>query len=247
MSNPKVLVATLLCDRLKYSANVAPPQLYKLTYPQKTIYLNIQTNDYDKNFPGIKDLVKKNLTTRTEIDTWDLKSSTWWKSPTFSQDQARLVPICIARNMAVDCALLGGYDFLFFVDADVIVPSNSIERLMSHNKPLISGTVPGRGMHGYMTYVFHQIPGASTRELTACAHATCGFTLIKRELFEVLRFRQGPHPIKRDVHLSEDPAFGADAECIWKITDHWYVDNTLMAAHLDDPENPLTPYATAQF
>lgn len=246
LSSPRVLVATLLCDRKAESQKIAPPAMYKLRYPNKSLYFNVQTSDFDGTFAPLKKLMGSNIRTSTEYDVWDYKKSTWWNAPQFDQDQARLVPICIARNMAVDAALLGGYDYLFFVDADVVVPADSIERLMAHGKPLVSGLVPGRGAHGHVHYVFH--PRQQVKpNLLACGHATCGFTLIERRLFEVLRFRQGPHPVERQVHLSEDPAFGADAEVVWGITDAWYVDTSLMAAHMDEPGKALSLEETSAF
>ena len=243
--NPKVLVCTLLCDRKKFSQTSAPPALFNLTYPNIGFYFNVQTDDFDGNFEYLKDLIKENEDKVVHVDTWNFKSS-WWKAPTFDQDQARLVPICTARNMCIDCALLQGYDYIFFVDADVVVPPDSIERLITQNRPIVSGLVPGRGAHKAAVYAFHFI-GQPKPEVWNCEHSTCGFTLLKREVFEVLRFRQGPHPIHRETWLSEDPSYGADMKCIWAISDGWWVDASLKADHVDDPLNPLTMDGGSQF
>jgi len=245
MSLPKVLTATLLCDRKKYSQNVAPPALFKLKYPNNTLYFNIETEDYDANYQDLQKMIEANPDKSVEIDTWKFQS-TWWKKPAFDQDQARLVPICTARNMAIDCASLTGCDYLFFVDADVIPSADSIERLMAHDRPIVSGTVPGRGAHSHGSYIFHP-RGYPKPNVVNTAHATCGYTLIKREVFELLRFRQGPHPIHKETHLSEDPAYGADMECIWKFCDGWWVDLSLLAAHVDNLNDPLTLDKVAQF
>jgi hypothetical protein len=255
-NQPKVLVASLLCDRKSYSQNVGIPPLYNLKYPNYSVYLNIESKD-PSLWNDLDKLIEKNQHINTECDVWQITESTWWKKPGFDQDQARLFPICIARNMAIDCAMLNDYDYIFFVDADVIVPRNSLELLMAEDRPIISGTVPGRGAHNHAAYIFH--PRSYPKPgVVSCAHSTCGFTLIKREVFQVLRFRQGPHPIHTEVHLSEDPAYGADMEQLGFLDINegkaegngkgsWWVLTNLLAAHMDDPDRPLTKEGISQF
>jgi glyoxylase-like metal-dependent hydrolase (beta-lactamase superfamily II) len=98
--------------------------------------------------------------------------------------------------------------------------------------------VPGRGAHaGRAVYVF----GERMRQgnLINCAHGTLGYCLIRRDLFEVIPFRWGPHPIERGVMLSEDPAFAADA--LKQYGAEWWIDASVTAEHRDDPERPMTP------
>jgi len=49
------------------------------------------------------------------------------------------MPFDHARNTACKSALEQGVDWLFFLDSDVVVPHDAILRLMTHNKPFISG------------------------------------------------------------------------------------------------------------
>jgi glycosyltransferase involved in cell wall biosynthesis len=49
------------------------------------------------------------------------------------------MPFDHARNVAVEHVMKGGFTWLFFLDDDVIIPSNAIERLASHGKDIISG------------------------------------------------------------------------------------------------------------
>ncbi len=44
-----------------------------------------------------------------------------------------------ARNMIIREALGGGYTHILFIDDDVLVPENTIERLLSHDKDMVSG------------------------------------------------------------------------------------------------------------
>ena len=55
-----------------------------------------------------------------------------------------ILPLCgtpydHARNIACRAALDGGFQYLFFLDSDVIPPRDVVFRLMAHNKPWISG------------------------------------------------------------------------------------------------------------
>ena len=49
------------------------------------------------------------------------------------------MPFDHARNMACEQTLSGGFDWLFFLDDDVITPPDAILRLIAHNKPIVSG------------------------------------------------------------------------------------------------------------
>lgn len=50
----------------------------------------------------------------------------------------RGVPIDRARNQLVETMLEKGCEWLFFLDSDVIVPPNIIEKLMAHKQPIMS-------------------------------------------------------------------------------------------------------------
>lgn len=43
------------------------------------------------------------------------------------------------RNEACMACLKGGWEYLFFLDSDVVCPPDTIHRLLAHKKPLISG------------------------------------------------------------------------------------------------------------
>src|SRR5690606_28975042 len=103
-------------------------------------------------------------------------------------------------------------------------------------KPLTGGYVPGRGAHQHVHYIFglRDQQGYTRR----CAHGTCGYMLLQRSLYELVRFRYGPHPIKRETWLSEDPCYAADAAFMGLAPD-WYIDVRATADHIDDPDRPL--------
>lgn len=49
------------------------------------------------------------------------------------------MPFDHARNVACKAALDGGFEYLFFLDSDVIPPRDVVFRLMNHKKPWVSG------------------------------------------------------------------------------------------------------------
>lgn len=49
------------------------------------------------------------------------------------------MPYDHARNAAVSLCLQQGFDWLFFLDSDVIPPRDAVYKLLSRNKPIISG------------------------------------------------------------------------------------------------------------
>lgn len=49
------------------------------------------------------------------------------------------MPFDMSRNQACQAALANGFEFLFFLDSDVIPPHDAILRLMAHRQPIMSG------------------------------------------------------------------------------------------------------------
>lgn len=159
---------------------------------------------------------------------WSYESS-WNKEATIQDEQdnsKRLVPICIARNMALQYAKSSFASHIFFVDADVAVPSNSISVLVNHNKPIIGGIVPSRGSNKNILYVFgaNNYPQPlKSKNLYEVDHTTCGFILIKRDVFRKILFSYD-----MELGASEDPLFGMQAR---EQGFSWWVDKNLVASH----------------
>ena len=49
------------------------------------------------------------------------------------------MPFDMARNTACMRTLEGGFDFLFFLDSDVVPPVDAVMKLAKHNLPIVSG------------------------------------------------------------------------------------------------------------
>ena len=151
----------------------------------------------------------------------------------FDQDQnSRLTPICIARNMCMDYAQQLDADWILFVDSDVMIPEDTKQKLF-YDKPitprLMGGLVPGRGVHSSARYLFGV--QANYGNWNKCEYATCGFMAIYKDLFWRLRFRWGKG-IGTDAVCSEDPIFGHDARHIFN--EWWYVNTSCIAKHYGD-------------
>jgi hypothetical protein len=221
-----IVVATLLCDRKQHDEMAGLPAMLNVR-GDCHFYINYETQDESAWWKSRQKVVASSRP--YAFDFWH-RNSTWHQRSAVDQDSSRLEPICIARNMARAYAIATGATHLLFVDADVVVNADGLERLIALDTPLCGGYVPGRGVHNAGYYVFGQRSNDGT--LIRCAHGTLGYCLIRRELFEVIPFRWGAHPLPehRGVMLSEDPAFGADAETYYGA--EWIIDTRITAQHI---------------
>lgn len=78
--------------------------------------------------------------------------------------------IALSRNIMVDKALEGNYDYLFSVDQDVVLPADAIERLMKFDKQIISGVYYGyfrvKGVVKLLPLLYAGIDEQSKRQLS---------------------------------------------------------------------------------
>ncbi len=98
------------------------------------------------------------------------------------------MPFDHARNVACQHLLQSSLQWLFFLDSDVIPPRDAILRLMSHNKPIVSGVYcrrsPPEAIPVMMKPVGNwitQIPSSGLMEVD-CVGAGC--LLIHRHVLE---------------------------------------------------------------
>jgi glycosyltransferase involved in cell wall biosynthesis len=222
----KILVSVICCDYKKYSL--------------KECINHIKNAGFEHILINYEGLLPLNDYGQTYLQEWE------WTGDgkalrQFDQDQgARLTPICIARNMCLDYAQQGNFDWILFVDSDVMIPIDTKEKLF--NAPadfkIRSGIVKGRGIHSGATYMFY--PNQKLGDWQCADYFTCGFMAIHKDIFWRLRFRWGL-PIKANDICSEDPLFGSDAREILKET--WWGNTTLKAEHWGD----LKEGQTSQF
>lgn len=230
-----VMVATLICDRKAASQQTILENLKSLHAggTHFTFYLNIESTQ-PKLYQPIRDFCAEN-NIKLITDVWNIESG-WWNKPSFDQDMARLFPITMAREMARYAAVWSNFSHLLYIDADVVVPSNSIEVLLAMDKDICGGSVPGRGVHSHVSYHGGK-PQPAKNGIMKTDYATAGFMMIKRCVFQCISWRYGYIEDGRGP-FSEDPLYAHYAAMAG--FDLWYVNLDLIAKHLDDPEHPLS-------
>lgn len=221
----KILAAIICCDYKSYSLQKCIDHVKEAGF------------DVLVNYEGFIDPRIEGITYLQNWEAW----GAGFNQRQFDQDQqARLTPICIARNMCLDFAQQHGYDWILFVDSDVMIPSNTREKLFNCKVDfkIRSGIVPGRGIHSLANYMFY--PNVTLGEWQCADYFTCGFMAISKDIFWRLRFRWGL-PIKGGDICSEDPLFGDDARQI--LGETWWGNLELKAQHWGD----LKEGETSQF
>jgi len=228
----KILTAVICCDFKNYSLDECLESIKKAGFDN--VLINYETDS--EAYPT-------ELLSANHFQVWSINE---WLEPNrqFDQDQGyRLPRIVTARNMCIDFAIKHDYDWLFFVDSDVIIPENTIELLFENNNyKLKSGLVHGRGSHQGAEYVFNRL--GTEGDWTKCEYSTCGFTAIHREIFRRVRFKWG-EPFEGGALCSEDPLYGADVRHLYGI--NWMVNTNLQAQHIDNPSQPLTNDQASQY
>lgn len=151
MDNPKVVVCTLSAERRIEDHSDAIPHI--LSYDNMVYHVNYEGQE-SKKYATLKDKVNQAYPNAT-FSRWTHETN-WLVAPKTDQDQARLTPICIARNMCRQFSLSQSGEFLLFVDSDVVVPPDSIQKLLEvatnphtgeATQYIVGGMVPGRGVH----------------------------------------------------------------------------------------------------
>ncbi len=243
----KVIAATLLCDRKVRSQLVAIPAMLKIEGIDR-LYLNIESNlrgqKFEAAYQPLRDFLRAGTSIPVDVDIWSWES-TWRQRPTYDQDQRRLDAIVIARNMARAYMLRTDATHLLFIDADVIVSPEGLQKLLALDHPVCGGLVPGRGAHGHVYYVFgprRSVPDHP--EVIECSHGTCGYMLIRRDVLSTLAFRFGASRETPGKVLSEDPAFCSDA--FLNGFGRYWIHTGVKAAHWDDPQDPLIAAVAAK-
>src|SRR4051812_12969602 len=66
--------------------------------------------------------------------------------------------IAETRNLCVRAALQAKVEWLFFVDSDMIVPADSLRRLMSHGKAIVAATYPRKALP--LAFIGNRLDGA---------------------------------------------------------------------------------------
>jgi hypothetical protein len=108
-----------------------------------------------------------------------------WRVPGFAA-----VDQC--RNLTATDALGRGLEELMWIDADIAFDPDAVERLRSHNLPIVAGMYPKKGQRALSSRLF-----LTTREVTFGAggrlieilYAAGGFLYTRREVYEAIQQR----------------------------------------------------------
>lgn len=166
------------------------------------------------------------------------------------------------RNFAAKAVLDLGFDYLCFIDDDVLVPWGAIESLLKHDKDIIAGVTLIRGYpyhpmifdfmgpqlaadgrtHYVDNYAEKADPETGLLEVDAVGFSCC---LIKAQ---VLREIRPPYFVTIDGKCTEDVYFCNQAKIERPHTKVW-VDTTVKTAHIlgDDIIEPDNIAARIEF
>lgn len=228
----RILAAVICCDFKRYSLSECLDSIFGAGF--KDILLNYEYDKLGVSTPqGVVNMVQM----------WKFYE-TDEQNRQFDQDQSyRLPRIVTARNMCIDYAIKHDYDYIFFVDSDVLIPDNTREVLFAEDFKLMSGLVSGRGHHSGARYMFGEL-NHCFGDWYQCEYATCGFTAIHRDIFRRVRFKWG-EPFEGGALCSEDPLYGADVRHLYNIG--WMVNTALKAEHVDNPNRPMIKGQESQY
>ncbi len=113
-----------------------------------------------------------------------------------------------ARNTCVAVAQEHGADYLLFVDSDVVVPADALDRLLAHDQDIVGATyikrAPPHSILGSRLDGKADFPASG---LIAMAEMPTGCLLIKTSVFDKLSKPYFRHKIAGDSMIGEDILF----------------------------------------
>lgn len=175
------------------------------------------------------------------------------------------MPFDMARNQACVTCLQNGFDYLFFLDSDVVPPSDAVPRLLRHNLPIVSGVYyrrsPPLGLPVMMKKDsngnFGWVTGFKVPDLLEVDVVGAGCLLIHRSVLERLPpQRPGYHWFDWRVNLkglgifpdtaclSEDYCFNLHCAQYGIKT---YVDTSVLCRHIGCAESHVNPGGQVEF
>jgi len=224
----KVLVGMITSKRHHYCQDSSIYQIIHLTYPNFDFKI-IELSKGQENFRYLKKRYGEHI----------LKGK-WFENP--NERTAN------GREMIRQIAIKDGFDYIFFMDADWIIPTTILERLLAHEKDLVGvlynygrgkiscpsvakggglifdGTRTKSTLDRLNLYTWEEIFEMQPR-LIKCYGA--GIGLVSRKVFEKIPWRHCP-----DYPLGDDVQFWN--ECNDKGF-QWWCDLSFKIPHLNSP------------
>ena len=113
-----------------------------------------------------------------------------------------------ARNICVNVAQQHGADYLFFVDSDMVLPSDALDRLLGHDRDIVGATyikrAPPHSILGSRLDGKSDFPASG---LIPMAEMPTGCLLIKTAVVDKLSNPYVRHEIAGDTMVGEDILF----------------------------------------
>ncbi len=131
---PKVLIAAPVSVRHKHLIDSWLKHLDSLTYPNFDVLLVDNSNDNGKYFKELKSKKVKNKGIEVFNHKWN------------SKELNPLQMLAHVREKIRVYFLENNYDYLFWLDDDIFIPKNGIQRLLSHDKDCV----------GFYVHVFYK-------------------------------------------------------------------------------------------
>ena len=205
MNKPRVLVGCPTSDYHKYCLNEYKEAVRNLTYENYDVVLvdNSLDEEYHKNISDDKVKVIR-----------------------CSYSESARDRIVRSRNILRNIALNENYDYFLSLEQDVIPPSDIIERLLKHNKDIVSGVYFGKYIKGNqkrlvpmlwvakkgddskINYVPVALNYINSGKLLKVNLSGIGCMLINRKVLENINFKYNPE-LKKQF---DDISFCIDAQ-----------------------------------
>lgn len=147
--------------------------------------------------------------------------------------------IAQVRNLIASWIQQGTYDYLFSVDSDIVLPKDTLTKMIAHDKDIISGVyiqrkpnveIPEiyRWKGNHLTNVaLHELKPSGLQKIDACGF---GCVLIKAEVIQTMSY---PHFVYEMDHKT--PAPSEDVYFCMKATEQGftlYADSTIVCGHI---------------
>lgn len=153
---------------------------------------------------------------------------------TFSYDDGRtsvdtsnrLWHLCMGRDLVTNRAIDSGASHLLYLDADVVVLADSIEKLLELNGPLVGGHVGTYNLSG------PPVEGYPAEWDVQRHWNTAGFLLVERSVFRTLRWRYDG-----EGGMTDDPTYARDAREFLGLDT--YVRHDVVGTHMPQSIVPI--------
>jgi hypothetical protein len=119
--NPRILVASPTYEGMKYCEGEFIEGITNLEYSNYSILI-VDNSENDEYFNHLMEICPKFIIIRDMSDEKD-----------------KMLRLVHSRNLILDYAVKGNYDYLLMMDSDVIPPKEIIQELLLCNKDIVSG------------------------------------------------------------------------------------------------------------